>query len=103
MEMKGLNKKMERLWRIARRDLERISQETFRLARKGELYIKEISKRGERNLEVMGLALQREKLYYELGKTLVYTSKNKWISSKRIKDLLIKIRDISRKIKKIKK
>jgi len=82
-----LKKKIDRLWKLSKKDLERILKDTSRLAKKGEDYIREMSKKGEKNLEVMLLNLQKERLYYELGKSLANLSKNKWSSSKKAEAL----------------
>ena len=102
MKKTELKKKIDRLWKLSKKDLERILKDTSRLAKKGEDYIREMSKKGEKNLEVMLLNLQKERLYYELGKSLANLSKNKWSSSKKAEALLIKIRKTSRRISKLK-
>ena len=102
MKKTALKQKMDRLWMLSKKDLERILKDTSRLAKKGEDYIREMSKKGEKNLEVMLLSLQKERLYYDLGKSLANLSKGKWGSSKKAENLLIKIKNTSRKIKRLK-
>lgn len=98
-----LKQKLDRLWKVGKKDLDRILKDTSHLVQKGEDYIKEVSKKGEENLETMVLALQREKLYYELGRSLSSLSKNKWAKSKKVESSLAKIKKISRKIRRLKK
>jgi len=75
----------------------------LRLIRKGEGHLKEISKKSEESLESIVIFLRREKLYYELGKSLSSVSKDKWAQSNKAKNLQGEIKSISKKLKKIKK
>ncbi|MGD9014456.1 MAG: hypothetical protein PVI33_00285 [Candidatus Omnitrophota bacterium] len=102
MKKTELRQKIDRLWKLSKKDLEKILKDSSVLFKRGESYLKEVSKKGEKNLEVMLLSLQKERLCYELGKCLVGLSKNKWESSKKIINFLNKIKDINRKIKKLK-
>jgi len=102
MKKRELKKRIDKLWRLSKKDAENILQDASRLFKKGEEYIKEVSKKGEKNLETMLLSFQKERLYYEMGKSLANLSKSKWESSKKVESFLIKIRNINRKIKKIK-
>ena len=103
MKRKEFEKKVDKLWKVAKKDLDKVSKDTMRLVKKGEAYIKEISKKGEENLESMVLALQREKLYYELGKSLASLSKRKWAKNKKVEGSIAKIKGLSRKINRLKK
>ena len=103
MKKKSLEKKLQGMWKVARKDMEQVSKDTARFVKKGEDYIREISKKGEENLETMVLTLQRERLYYDLGKSLASLAKNKWTRSKKAEGALIKIKNISRKIKRLRK
>ena len=99
MKRKVFKKELHRLWGLAKNDLDKVFAETSRLVKKGETYIKDKSEEGRQMLEVMIPALQREKLYYELGKTLAHVSKNRWVSSKKVERFLIKIKKLNQKIK----
>ncbi|MFC1658461.1 hypothetical protein ACFL1D_03630 [Candidatus Omnitrophota bacterium] len=103
MKKKAFQQEVDRLWKLSKKDLEKIGQETSRLVKKGEVYLKEVSRKGERNLEVALLKLQKERFCYELGKSLSSLPKSKWEDSKKIEGFLAKIRDINRKIKKLNK
>jgi predicted nucleic acid-binding Zn-ribbon protein len=100
MKIEELRKNIDRLWKVTKKDLEKASKETTELIKKGEEYIKDISERGRKKLEMMGFALKREKLYYELGKTISGLSKGRWLKSKKIGDLVSQIKKIDRLIKK---
>ena len=103
MKRKEFEKKVDKLWKVAKKDLGKVSKDTMSLVKKGETYLKEISKKGEENLESMVLALQREKLYYELGKSVASISKRKWAKNKRVGNSIAKIKSLSRKIRRLKK
>ncbi|MFH1577925.1 MAG: hypothetical protein ABIC18_02515 [Candidatus Omnitrophota bacterium] len=100
MKKKEFKRKVDKLWKQGKKDLDKILKETSHMIKTGESHIKEMSKKAEENLEVMVLSLQREKLYYELGKSAVNLPKGKWESSKTLDSLLTKIKDINRKVKK---
>lgn len=101
MNRKKIKQRISKLWKSGRKELNWILKETTHLAKEGEVQIQKASKKTEKNLEKMVLSLQRKKLYYELGKSLGKLSKNKWGKSKKIKNLLVKINNISRNIKKL--
>lgn len=100
MERKVFSKEMHRLWGSTKKDLNKVLKDGALLIKQGEIYIKDRSEKGKEKLEAMALVLQREKLYYELGKSLANLSKGKWRDSKRVDGFLIKIKNISRKITK---
>lgn len=103
MERKELEKKIDRLWKITQKDLGKVLKGAERLVKKGETYIKDKSEKGKKELEKITLILQREKLYYELGKTIANRPKRKGPYAKKTRGILDKIKDIKLKIKKLKK
>ena len=103
MKKKALKKKIDRLWKLSKKDLDKVLKDTTHLVKKGEDYIREISKKGEKTLEAMTFGLQRERLYYELGKSLASLSRKKWAKSKKVENSLNRIKSISRKIKSLNK
>ena len=68
--------------------------------KKGESYIKDFFEKGRDKLEELALSLQREKLYYELGKVISILPKKRWTESKKVEGIVNKIRRINRQIKK---
>jgi len=98
--MEELKKKIDSLWRSAKKDLEKVLKDTTKLMKKGEEYIKDLSEKGKDKLEKLTLSLQREKLYYELGKAISNLPKKRWTENKRIEEIVSKIRKINRQIKK---
>ena len=103
MEGKELKKKIDKLWKSSKKDLDKALKKAERLAKEGEHYIKDKSEKAKKQLEIMALSLQREKIYYELGKTIAKLPKNKWATAKKTQGFLSKIRGINIKIGKIKK
>ena len=99
MEKKLLNKKAGKLWELSKNDLDKALKETGALVKKGQTYIKDKSEEGRKTLEALALALEREKSYYELGKSLIKLPKNKWASNKKVDSYLSKIKKINKKIK----
>lgn len=100
MEMKELKKKMDALWKIVKKDLDKGLKDTTTFAKKGEVYLKDVSEKGKEKVEALAFSLKREKLYYELGKVLSALPKSKWARSKKIGDITLKIKDLTRQIKK---
>ncbi|MCK5305733.1 MAG: hypothetical protein KAJ66_01205 [Candidatus Omnitrophica bacterium] len=98
MKKEELKKKIDKLWETSKNDLEKIMKNAERLAKDGERYIKDKSEKGKKQLEIAALALQREKLYYELGKVLAKTPKAKWAGTKKALDIVTKIKGINLKI-----
>lgn len=86
----------------AKKELELIVENTKKALEKGEEYLKDISQKGINNTKKLSCALQREKLYYELGRTLAKLAKNKWSSNKKADDLLSEIKALDREIKRTK-
>ena len=103
MKVEELKGKIDVLWKATRKDLKKAMKETNTLLKKGEQYVKEAGEKGKVRLEALGFALMREKLYYELGRTLSTLPKNKWQTSKRAGKLINDIKKISRTIKNKKK
>ncbi|MBL7131839.1 MAG: hypothetical protein ISS45_10660 [Candidatus Omnitrophica bacterium] len=103
MKRKPFQKKVDRLWQSAKKDLDKILRDAVDLVKKGEHYIKDKSEEGKIALEIATLTLQREKSYYELGKALVKFPKSKWGNSQKLANLLKSIKSANLKIKKKKK
>lgn len=99
VKKKELKNEISRLWITTKKDFNKVIKDGALLIKQGEGYIKDKSKKGKKKLEAMTLALEREKLYYELGKSLANLSRKKWANSKKAEDLLVNIKKISAKIK----
>jgi len=69
---------------------------------KGEKYLKNVSEKGAQQTKKLSLSLNREKLYYDLGKLVSRTPKTKWKSNQKIRSSVKIIKDLTKDIKKIK-
>ena len=103
MKKEDLKKKIDEMWQVSKKDMEKVLKNAEMLAKKGEGYLKDKSAEGKTQLEIASLALQREKLYYELGKTLAKAVKTKWSTDKKALEITAKIKNINIEIKKKKK
>ena len=100
IEKKELQKKIVQLWQRTRKDLELGLNETSRMLKVGEKYIKEVSEKSKERLELLNLRVKREKLYYKLGKIAANTAKSKLLSDKKAQELLSDIKKLTKEIKK---
>ena len=57
---------LKKLWQTSQKDFEKLTKETSQLLKKGEKALKEASLKSKEKLELVSLALKREKLYYQL-------------------------------------
>ncbi len=103
MKKEDFKKKIDKMWQVSKKDMEKVLKNAEILAKKGECYLKDKSVEGKVQLEIASLALQREKLYYELGKTLAKTVKTKWSTDKKVLEITNKIKIINLKIQNKKK
>lgn len=103
MKVDDIRKKVEKLWKDHKKDVDSIIKNTQKLTKQGERYIKDTSEKGRIQFEIMTLSLQKEKLIYELGKIIARLPKNKWAKSKKPINLASKIRSINLKIGKKKR
>lgn len=99
MKVEELKSKINKLWESTKKDLEKALKDTNNLVKKGEGYIKDVSEKGKEKLEAMRLTLKKEKLYYELGKTVSSLPKSRWVKNKKVGKLVEDIKKIHREIK----
>ncbi len=76
MPKRDFQKEMSKLMDQLKINFQRFSKDAGVIAKKGEKEIVRASKVGRVQLDMMGLNLQKEKLYYDIGKK-VATLKNK--------------------------
>ena len=98
MKKEEIKKKVDKLWKVSKNDLDKVVKEAEIWIKKGERYIKDQSEKGKKQLERAALALQREKLYYELGKAIAKLPKTKWAVNIKSINLSRKIKSINTKI-----
>ncbi len=103
MRLRELKKKIKKIWKPVKKDLDRILKETTSLAKKGESYFKDISEKSKKKLELLSLSLKKEKLYYQLGKVVFSLPRDRWREAKKVDELISQIRKINHLLKKKKK
>lgn len=92
---------IEKIWPSTKNELEKIIVNAKKMLDKGEGYLKNVSDKSINQTKKMSLILLKEKLYYDLGKTLSVVSSNRWKTNKKINSLLRKIKSINLEVKKI--
>lgn len=96
---KDVKELINKIWPNMKKELEKRITDSKKILEKGEEYVKEASKGGIEQVKKATLRIKREKLYYELGKLVSGTAKNKWATHKKIQELVREIRAINRKVK----
>ncbi len=103
MAKKYLDKgKIEDIWPMAKKEIEKGLENAKKMLAAGEKYLKDLSEKGIEKTKKTSFALKREKLYYDLGKTVASTSPEKYTSNKKISKLAKEIKKLDKEIKKIK-
>ena len=92
----------ESVWPKTRKELEIALKNTKGMIDKGEKYLKNVSAKGVQQTKKLSLSLNREKLYYNLGKLVSITPMTKWKTNQKIKNSIKNIKDLTKDIKKIK-
>lgn len=100
---KNLKKTLAKLWKASKKEFDKMTKETAVLLKKGEKHLKEASHKSKEAMELINASLQREKVFYQLGKTVSSLPKTKWPSSKKVNSLLKEHAKLTEEIKKIKK
>ncbi|MCD6134959.1 MAG: hypothetical protein J7J25_05565 [Candidatus Omnitrophica bacterium] len=90
------------IWPKTKKELEKAVDKAKDALSKGESYIKTLSAKSAQKAEELSLKIKREKLIYDLGRTVASTSRAKLGESKKIAALLSQIKQIERAIKKAK-
>lgn len=103
MAKNQMKERMEKMWGKTRKDLDRAITDADKIMKKGEKYFSDISGKGKDNLDILVLTLQREKLYYELGKEVAQLSEGEAVDVKKEHELLNSIKSLSLQIDKLKK
>jgi hypothetical protein len=95
----SINIFVRKIWPKTRKELERAAHSAKTAIDKGEEYIKTLSKEGVKNAKKIAISFRKEKLYYELGKTISITQKSKWQESTAIDGLITEIKNLERENK----
>ncbi|MCQ9206208.1 MAG: hypothetical protein NG737_07860 [Omnitrophica bacterium] len=97
----SLKKAVDKFWPRTKKELEKASENAKVLLAKGEKYLRGVSEKGVRHTKKISLSLKREKLYYNLGKTIAATASGNWKDNKKISDYLNAVKKLDRQIKSI--
>ena len=93
---------VKKAWPKTKKELEKGMATTKSMLIKGEKHLKDLSEKGIIKAKKISLSLFREKVYYNLGKTIATTPVTKWRTSKKVKDIITEIKILNCEIKKIK-
>ena len=96
-----LQKLIEKAWPKTKMEMDKAVKSTKETIRRSEIYLAKLSKKGARETQKFSLGLQKERLYYELGKAVINAG-TKWKTNKKVGALLREVKKIDSKIKKIK-
>ncbi|MBU1122466.1 MAG: hypothetical protein ABIH71_00795 [Candidatus Omnitrophota bacterium] len=99
---KDLEEVVHKVWPKTKKELEVGLKNTKELIAKGEKYIKEISDKSVKSAKKLSLNLKKEKLYYDLGKSVAMLSAEAWSSDKKINAVVKEIKSLEREVKSIK-
>lgn len=95
----SLKKTVDKFWPRTKKELEKVRENAKVLLVKGEKYLREVSEKGARHTKKISLSLKREKLYYNLGKTIATTASGDWKDNKKITEYLNAVKKLDRQIK----
>ena len=106
MDNKELRKKIDSLWKVMKKDMKKdidgLLKTTSALLEKSEKFLKDTSRKGQKELEIIALTLKREKLCYDLGKLIAATPKKATYQKKRA-TILSQIKKLDTCVKKLKR
>ncbi|MEW6102147.1 MAG: hypothetical protein AB1481_07670 [Candidatus Omnitrophota bacterium] len=103
MEKKALKSKITKLWKEGKKDVNIFLSDAGALFKKGELYVAQASKKGEKKVEAALLSLKKQRLCFELGQKVAALPRNKWGKSAKVAALLAKVHKASQAIRKLKR
>ena len=93
---------VDKIWPKTKKELEKGGENAKKMLAKGEEYLKDFSEKGLEKTKKISLSLQKEKMYYVLGKAIASTAMTKWRTNKKITSTIKEIKEIDKQIKKIK-
>ncbi len=91
---KDFQKEASKMLEEAKVRFKKLGEEISVLAKKGEKEIVKASRTGKIQLDIVGLNMQKEKLYYNIGKKVVSLNAKKKIDSPEIQNLLKSLRKL---------
>ncbi|MFH1995416.1 MAG: hypothetical protein ABIJ27_00280 [Candidatus Omnitrophota bacterium] len=96
-QKQDFQKNLAKVWEATQKQLNTIVKEATVLAKKSEIYIKDISGKGKIEAEILIAKAKREKIYYELGKVVAGTGGKS--RDKKVAELRKQIADLRKDMK----
>jgi hypothetical protein len=96
---KTMRKKIDKFWKPHKKDLDKAITNVETAIKNSEDYLKDKSAQGKEQIDIALLNLQKERLYYDLGKAISVLPKTKWTTAKKPESLKGKINSINKQIK----
>jgi hypothetical protein len=94
-------KQFRKAWPKTKQELDKGIQVAKNALVQGEKHLKALTETSIRNSKKLSLALQREKIYHDLGKALAATARAQWDKNKKIDAFLSSVEELNRKIKEL--
>ena len=94
-----LKKDLVKLWNASQKEFDNITKETSKLLKKGEKQLQKVTAESQKKMELVNATITREKLYYQLGRTLGSKSATNWRKSKKASSISKQIGKLSKEIK----
>ena len=99
MAKNDFQKEMSKLMGQVKVGLKRFGKDAGIFAKKGEKELVKASKIGKFQLEIVNLNLQKEKIYYDIGKKIASLRSSKKLSRDSIKSYLDRLRKIETEVR----
>jgi hypothetical protein len=96
-----LKNDLMKLWNASQKEFNNLTRETSKILKKGEKHLQKVTAESQKKMELINATITREKLYYQLGKTLGPKSQTSWINSKKAGSLSKQIKKFSSEIKRL--
>ncbi len=96
---KDFQEEMNKLMGQLKQNLKKFGKDAGIFAKKGEKGLVKASKIGRLQLDIISFNMQKEKLYYDMGKKIASLRSSKEISTAVIKPYLQKIRKIETRVR----
>ncbi|MFH1782264.1 MAG: hypothetical protein ABH848_01455 [Candidatus Omnitrophota bacterium] len=98
MTSKDIKKIINKMWPKAKKELEKGIEETRKFIDNGERHVIDATEIGIKNVKIMAAHVKKEKLFYEIGKSVSKLSPKKWNTSKSILKGIEEIKKLNREI-----
>ena len=92
-------KTVDKYWPQTKVELEKAAKTTKVLIDKGEVHVRNVSRKSLIELKKLSLNLNKERLYLRLGKSVATISREEWAASRKIAAVLKEIKTVERNIR----